>query len=62
MTVEGVSVACLNLFKRVGKAHPDMTTEGVIEVEDDEFVRCMNDRADPARGTLRITVNGGEAG
>lgn len=62
MQVEGVGVACLNLFKRVGSVFPDMSAEGVIEVEDDEFIRCMNDRRSPARGTIRITVNGGETG
>lgn len=62
MQVEGVAVACLNLFKRVGGAHPDMSAEGVIEVEEDEFIRCMNDPRSPARGSLRISVNGGEAG
>lgn len=62
MQVEGVAVACLNLFKRVGGNQPDNTSEGVITVADDEFIRCMNDPSAPARGTLRISVNGGEIG
>jgi hypothetical protein len=62
MQIEGVAVACLNLFKRVGGNQPDNTAEGIITVDDDEFIRCMNDPRDPARGTLRITVNGGEVG
>jgi hypothetical protein len=62
MQIEGVAVACLNLFKRVGGNQPDTTSEGIIAVDDDEFIRCMNDPRDPARGVLRISVNGGEVG
>ena len=62
MRVEGVAVACLNLFKRVGGNQPDNTAEGVIAVSDDEFIRCMNNPRRPDHGTLRITVNGGEIG
>lgn len=61
MTVEGVEVACLNRFKRVG-AYPDRTAAGVIEIADDEFALCRNDRAMPSEGTYRITVNAGEVG
>lgn len=61
MQVEGVQVACLNLFRRIGKGFADQTAEGVIPVATDEFIRCMNDRARPERGSIRITVNGGEA-
>ncbi|GJL53836.1 MAG: hypothetical protein NPIRA02_09680 [Nitrospirales bacterium] len=59
MAVEGVEVACLNRFKRVG-AYPDRTTTGVIEIADEEFVLCENDPTDPSNGTYRITVNAGE--
>jgi len=59
MAVEGVEVACLNRFKRVG-AYPDRTVAGVIEIADDEFVLCSNDRNSPEDGTYRITVNAGE--
>ncbi|MGX9357437.1 hypothetical protein ACS3SW_20340 [Roseobacteraceae bacterium S113] len=62
MGVEGVAVACLNLFKRQGRDFPDQTAEGIIEVEDDAFIRCMNDPSDASRGALRITVTGGELG
>lgn len=62
MQVEGVAVACLNLMKRAGSKQPDQTAEGVVTAEPDEFIRCMNDPADPARGTFRIVVNAGEAG
>lgn len=61
MAVEGVEVACLNRFKRVG-AYPDRTAAGVIEIADDEFALCRNDRAKPSDGTYRITVNAGEIG
>lgn len=59
MEVEGVEVACLNRFKRVG-AYPDRTAAGVIEIAEDEFVQCANNSTEPANGTYRITVNAGE--
>ena len=59
MTVEGVEVACLNRFKRVG-GYPDRIADGVIEIADDEFALCMNDRARPQDGSFRLIVNGGE--
>ncbi len=59
MAIEGVEVACLNRFKRVG-AYPDRTAAGVIEIADDEFVLCRNDPTTPENGTYRITVNAGE--
>jgi hypothetical protein len=60
MRVEGVAVACLNRFKRVGP-YPDQAASGVIAIADDEFALCANDRARPQDGTFRITVNAGEA-
>ena len=59
MAVEGVEVACLNRFKRVG-AYPDRSTAGVIEIAEDEFVLCENNPIKPENGTYRITVNAGE--
>jgi hypothetical protein len=59
MAVEGVAVACLNRFKRVGP-YPDETANGLIVVAEDEFVLCMNDHSKPEQGTFRITVNGAE--
>lgn len=61
MAIEGVSVACLNLFRRVGKGYEDQSADGVIKVDEDEFILCKNDRAAPEKGSLRIVVNGGEA-
>ncbi|WP_309663783.1 hypothetical protein [Tabrizicola sp.] len=62
MTVEGVAVACLNLFRRVGIGFPDQTAEGIITVDADEYIRCMTDRSRPERGSIRIVINEGEAG
>ncbi len=62
MAVEGVAVACLNLFRRVGKGFQDQFGDGVITVEPDEFIECRSERARPENGMLRIIVNGGEAG
>mgnify|MGYP000176494908 CR=1 FL=1 len=59
MAVEGVAVACLNRFKRVG-SYPDQTASGVITISDDEFAKCANEHAHPENGTYRIIVNGGE--
>lgn len=62
MTVEGVAVACLNLFRRVGKGYEDQSGDGVIKIEEDEFILCKNDRRRPQSGSMRIVVNAGEAG
>ncbi len=59
MSVEGVGVACLNRFKRVGD-YPDQTASGVIVIAEDEFVLCTNSRSKPEHGTFRITVNAGD--
>lgn len=59
MAIEGVEVACLNRFKRVG-AWPDRAVAGLIAIASDEFVLCVNDRKNPSNGTFRITVNAGE--
>jgi hypothetical protein len=59
--VEGVAVACLNLFRRSVTGAQDQSADGLIRVEDDEYIRCLSDRTRPERGTLRITVNAGEA-
>ena len=60
MSVEGVAVACLNRFRRLGP-YPDRTAAGVIRVAADEFIMCLNERGAPGKGTYRIVVNGGEA-
>jgi hypothetical protein len=60
MAVEGVAVACLNRFKRVGP-YPDQVASGIIAIAEDEFALCDNDRARPQNGTFRITVNAGDA-
>ncbi len=62
MAVEGVAVACLNLFGRVGRGFEDQSASGVIMVAEDEFIECRSDRSSPESGNFRIIVNGGEAG
>jgi hypothetical protein len=62
MAVDGVSVACLNLFRRVGTGFEDQSADGVIAVEDDEFILCLNARSAAEKGRMRIVIQGGEAG
>jgi hypothetical protein len=62
MAADGVAVACLNRFKRVGSGWPDRVAEGFIPIADDEYVRCLNIRNEPEKGYFRIVVNGGESG
>jgi len=62
MQVEGVAVACLNGFRRLGRGFGDSTKAGVIPVADDEYIQCLNERGNPDGGRIEITVNGGELG
>ena len=62
MAVEGVAVACLNRFKRVGSGWPDRLAEGFIPIAEDEFALCLNRRGEPESGYFRLSVNGGEVG
>lgn len=62
MQVEGVAVACLNGFRRLGRGFADSTKAGVIHVADDEYIQCLNERGNPDGGRIEITVNGGELG
>lgn len=62
MGVEGVAVACLNRFKRLGDGYPDRTEAGFIPVPDDGFALCLNRRAEPARGFFTLGVDAGELG
>ncbi len=59
MGVEGVAVACLNRFRRLGP-YPDRTAAGVIRIGEAEFAQCLNQRGAPEKGSHRIVVNGGE--
>ena len=61
MTVEGVEVACLNRFRRLGP-YPDRTAAGVIPIADDEFVQCMNRAGAPQQGAYRLVINAGGVG
>ena len=62
MQAEGVAVACLNAFRRLGRGFGDATKAGVIQVADDEYIQCLNERGNPDGGRIEITVNGGELG
>ena len=62
MAVDGVAVACLNRFKRVGSGWQDRINDGFIPIDDDQYVLCRNERGNPAEGYFRLIVNGGEAG
>ena len=59
MAVEGVEVACLNRFKRVGD-YPDRSSAGIIQIAEDEFAQCENERNRPEKGSYRIIINAGE--
>ncbi len=62
MGIEGVAVACLNRFKRVGNGWPDRVVQGFVPIENHEHVRCLNISGEPEKGYFRLVVNGGEAG
>jgi hypothetical protein len=62
VAVEGVEVACLNRFKRVGQGYRDRTVAGFIEIGPHEYAECRSDRAQPERGRFSLQVNGGERG
>lgn len=62
VAVEGVEVACLNRFKRVGRGYPDRTAAGFIEIGPHEYAECRSDRARPERGRFSLQINGGERG
>ncbi|SFR50758.1 hypothetical protein [Litoreibacter janthinus] len=62
MQIEGVAVACLNRFRRVGRAFEDRGAEGFIAVDPDSYVLCAGDTRAPERGAFRVTVQGGETG
>ncbi|PTX56109.1 hypothetical protein C8N43_0760 [Litoreibacter ponti] len=62
MQIEGVAVACLNRFRRVGDSFEDRSAEGFISVDPDAYILCAGDSRRPERGAFRITVQGGEVG
>ncbi|SHE32000.1 hypothetical protein SAMN05444273_10187 [Litoreibacter ascidiaceicola] len=62
MQIEGVAVACLNRFRRVGRSFEDRSAEGFIAVDPDTYLLCAGDAHAPERGAFRITVQGGETG
>lgn len=62
MQIEGVAVACLNRFRRVGRAFEDRSAEGFIPVDIDSYALCAGNAHAPELGAFRITVQGGETG
>ncbi|MEP3346269.1 MAG: hypothetical protein ABJN34_00140 [Litoreibacter sp.] len=62
MQIEGVAVACLNRFRRVGSGFADRSGEGFIPIDIDSYALCESDPHTPEQGVLRITVQGGEVG
>jgi hypothetical protein len=62
MALDGVDAICLNRFKRVGKRWPDQSGAGLIRLEGIEIAICDSLPGAPERGSLRITVQGGQRG
>lgn len=62
MALDGVEAVCLNRFKRVGRRYTDKSDLGRIVLDGQQIAICDNDPAHPERGTLRVTVNGGQKG
>ena len=56
MALEGVEVACLNRFKRVGKRYSDQSDTGTIVLNELEIAVCDNNPQAPARGYLKIIL------
>jgi len=62
VALDGVDSVCLNRFKRVGRAYPDQSESGLIELRGLEIAVCDNNAAKTARGYFRITLHGGGRG
>lgn len=62
MAIDGVENVNFLRFKRYGGLHPDRMTEGVIPISQMEIAVCDNDTAHPARGGIKLQVNGGRPG
>jgi hypothetical protein len=62
MTVEGVEVSCLTVFKRMGGQFPNRADATTIAIGEDEIAVCANNKAKPKMGRMLITVHGGSPG
>jgi hypothetical protein len=62
MAVDGVEVASVNRFKRVGPRWPDQVVAGRIVLHGIEFASCDNDHARPERGYYSLVLHGGRTG
>jgi hypothetical protein len=62
MAVDGVAVASVNRFKRVGQRWPDQVVAGRIVLHGIEFASCDNDHARPERGYYILVLHGGRIG
>ena len=62
MAVDGVEVASVNRFKRVGPRWPDQVVAGRIVLHGIEFASCDNDHARPERGYYSLVLHGGHIG
>ncbi len=62
MALDGVRVACLNRFKRVGQRYPNQADAGRIQLDGLEVAVCDNNPQQAGRGILNITSHGGRRG
>jgi hypothetical protein len=62
MALDGVDVASVNRFKRVGRRWPDQVAAGRITIRGIEFASCNNDHTRPQRGYYNLVLHGGRSG
>ena len=60
--LEGVTAACLNIFKRIGQRFPNQADSGVIRLDGLEYAVCDTNDQQPERGYLTLKVKGGQQG
>lgn len=62
MALDGVENVCLNRFKRLGDRFADQAATGHIVLDGLEVAICDNDQANPERGYITLTLQGGKKG
>jgi hypothetical protein len=62
MALDGVDVASINRFKRVGTRWPDQVAAGRLPMHGVEFASCDNDHTRPQRGYYSLVLHGGRSG